>query len=74
MGVVPPKNRDIRRWLREDGYVLLKKRATSHEQWVNPTKRGRVTVSGADGDEPHVGTWRSIRKQAHWDEEGTHDV
>ena len=28
----------------QDGFVLANRRATSHEQYVHPTKPGRVTL------------------------------
>ena len=71
---MPPKFRTIRAWLREDGYVLLRRRATSHEQYVHASKPGRVTLSGSDNEEPSYPTWKSIRRQAHWDREEKHDV
>jgi hypothetical protein len=36
--------------------------------------RGTVTLSGPDNEEPARGTWNSIRRQAHWDAEGKHNV
>lgn len=74
MADVPPKFRAIRAWLREDGFLLVKRRATSHEQYVHPSKPGRVTLSGSDNEEPSTGVWKSIRRQARWDREGKHDV
>jgi predicted RNA binding protein YcfA (HicA-like mRNA interferase family) len=71
---MPPKFRIIRKWLREDGFVPLRRTASSHEQYVHPKKIGRVTIAGADGEEPGIQTWKSIRRQANWDEEGKHDV
>jgi predicted RNA binding protein YcfA (HicA-like mRNA interferase family) len=71
---VPPKFRTIKKWLREDGYTLLRRRGSSHEQYIHPVKAGRVTLSGSNNEEPAQGTWKSIRRQAHWDEEAKHDV
>lgn len=71
---MPPKFRTIRAWLREDGYQLVKRRASSHEQYVHPIKPGRVTLSGSDNEEPSLGTWKFIRRQTQWDKEKKHDV
>ena len=61
-------------WLRQDGYALVKRSATGHEQYVHPGKCGRVTISGSDNEEPSTGVWRSIRRQADGDEEGKQDL
>lgn len=70
---MPPKFRQIRRWLVEDGYYRVAKRG-SHEQYAHPQKKGKVTIAGADNQEPALGTWKSIRRQAQWDSEGKYDV
>ncbi|MBV8720885.1 MAG: type II toxin-antitoxin system HicA family toxin [Candidatus Eremiobacteraeota bacterium] len=64
----------MRAWLRRDGYVLAKRKATSHEQYAHSDKPGRVTISGSNNEEPSAGVWKSIRRQARWDQEGKHDV
>lgn len=70
---MPPKFRIIRQWLREDGYRLIQQEG-SHEQFAHPAKSGRVTVAGKDREDAPIGIWKSIRRQAHWDEEGKHEL
>jgi predicted RNA binding protein YcfA (HicA-like mRNA interferase family) len=71
---VKPKFREIRRWLRQDGWVIVKRTATRHEHYKHPTKVGRVTIAGPDGVEPGHDTWKAIRRQAGWDKDGKHDI
>ncbi|MHB1551242.1 MAG: type II toxin-antitoxin system HicA family toxin [Vulcanimicrobiaceae bacterium] len=59
------KVRDALRRLHEDGWVLVVTRG-SHRQFKHPTKPGRVTVPGREGDDLQGGTWRSIQRQAGW--------
>jgi predicted RNA binding protein YcfA (HicA-like mRNA interferase family) len=49
--------------LRRDGWYLVTTRG-SHRQFRHPTKRGRVTVAGKEGDDLSRGTANSILKQA----------
>ncbi|MDH2908499.1 MAG: addiction module toxin, HicA family [Candidatus Eremiobacteraeota bacterium] len=57
--------REVLRRLSEDGWVVVATRG-SHRQFKHPSKPGRVTVPGREGDELHEGTWRSIQRQAGW--------
>jgi predicted RNA binding protein YcfA (HicA-like mRNA interferase family) len=57
------KYREVRRRLRDEGFVLVAVRG-SHQQWSNPLRRGKVTVAGADNDDVPVATLRSIFRQA----------
>jgi predicted RNA binding protein YcfA (HicA-like mRNA interferase family) len=57
------KYRDLRKLLRDAGWVKVRQRG-SHEQYRRPFASGRVTVSGADGEEVPRGTLNSILKQA----------
>lgn len=63
---MPPKVREVLRWLRDDGWVEEKRRGTSHRQFVHPTKAGRVTVAGKDSADLKPDTWNSIQDQAGW--------
>lgn len=60
--------REVLRRLRSDGWYLVKSRG-GHRQFKHPTKPGRVTVSGSAHHDLEPGTWRSIQKQAGWQEE-----
>ncbi|NNM99498.1 MAG: addiction module toxin, HicA family [Candidatus Eremiobacteraeota bacterium] len=57
--------REVLRRLSEDGWVVVATRG-SHRQFKHPSKPGRVTVPGREGDELQEGTWRSIQRQAGW--------
>ncbi|HZA84837.1 MAG TPA: type II toxin-antitoxin system HicA family toxin [Actinomycetes bacterium] len=46
-----------------DGWRLIRQRG-SHRQFKHPTKPGRVTVAGNDGDDLKPGTLASILRQA----------
>jgi predicted RNA binding protein YcfA (HicA-like mRNA interferase family) len=59
------KFRQIRRFLRVDGWCRVRKEG-SHEQWTHPVKRRTVTVAGHDSAEVAPKTWRSIQRQAGW--------
>ncbi|MHB8213464.1 MAG: type II toxin-antitoxin system HicB family antitoxin [Vulcanimicrobiaceae bacterium] len=50
---MPMRVRDALRHLAEDGWVLVVTRG-SHRQFKHPTKAGRVTVPGREGDELKV--------------------
>ncbi len=49
--------------VRDDGWTVRQQEG-SHEQYVHPTKRGRVTIAGRDGADVPPGTLNSILKQA----------
>jgi len=53
---MPMQVRDAVRRLREDRWVLVATRG-SHRQFKHPTRPGRVTVPGREGDELEEGTW-----------------
>ena len=57
------KIRDVMRRLETDGWVKVAQDG-SHRQYKHPTKKGRVTVAGALGDDVHPKTLKSIFKQA----------
>jgi predicted RNA binding protein YcfA (HicA-like mRNA interferase family) len=59
------KYREIRRRLREAGFVLVAVRG-SHEQWRHPARHGKVTVAGPDNNDVPIGTLQSIYQQAGW--------
>jgi predicted RNA binding protein YcfA (HicA-like mRNA interferase family) len=61
--MLPMKYREFVRDLREDGWQL-KSQEGSHQQWVHPSKPGKVTVAGHPNDEIPVGTLKAMRKQA----------
>ena len=60
---MPPKNRDLLKTLKEDGWHL-KSQKGSHRQFVHPTKPGRVTVAGHPSEEQDEGAYRGILRQA----------
>ncbi len=47
-----------------DGWFQVKSTGTSHRQFKDPTKPGRVTVAGKLSDDLAPGTFNSILKQA----------
>jgi len=55
---MPPKNRDIRRRLAQDGWHIARQRG-SHEIWKHPVK-GNTVVAGHDNEEPPAGTLKAI--------------
>lgn len=57
------KVRDAIRMIEADGWLLAMTRG-SHRQYKHPSKRGRVTIAGALGDDLAPGTWNSILKQS----------
>lgn len=57
------KVRDLIRELKNDGWELRSQRG-SHRQYTHPSKLGRVTVPGHEGDEVAIGTLKSIYLQA----------
>ena len=59
------KYREIRRRLRDDGFVVVAVRG-SHQQWKHPDRPGKVTVSGQDNADVRLGTLQSIYQQAGW--------
>jgi predicted RNA binding protein YcfA (HicA-like mRNA interferase family) len=59
------KYREVRRRLREDGFVVVAMRG-SHQQWSHPFRPGKVTVAGSDNDEIPRKIERSIFRQAGW--------
>jgi len=57
------KVRKVIRLLEEQGWRLVSTEG-SHRQFKHPTKPGRVTVSGALGDDMPKGTLASVKRQA----------
>lgn len=57
------KVREVIRRLREDGWKLVDQKG-SHRQYRHPTKPGRVTVSGALGDDVPIGTLKGVQRQS----------
>ena len=57
------KVRKVIRLLDEQGWRLVSTEG-SHRQFKHPTKPGRVTVSGALGDDMPKGTLASVKRQA----------
>jgi predicted RNA binding protein YcfA (HicA-like mRNA interferase family) len=62
------KVREILAILRADGWYIVKSGGSSHRQLKHPTKRGRVTVAGKEGEDIPPGTLKSIRRQAQLEE------
>lgn len=57
---------EIRRRLRDEGWMPRRQNG-SHEHWYhNETGRGPVTLAGKDSQRPAPGTWNSIQEQAGW--------
>ncbi|NIJ55497.1 type II toxin-antitoxin system HicA family toxin [Dyadobacter arcticus] len=50
--------------LKEDGWYLKSQNGTSHQQYIHPEKRGKITVSYKGKDEIPRGTLNGILKQA----------
>ena len=62
------KVREVLSVLRADGWYIVKSGGSSHRQLKHPTKRGRVTVAGHEGDDIPPGTLKSIWRQAQLEE------
>jgi predicted RNA binding protein YcfA (HicA-like mRNA interferase family) len=60
---MPCKIRDVLLLLHSDGWAQCGQRG-SHRQLKHPTKSGRVTVAGKQGDDIAPGSLNSILKQA----------
>jgi len=54
---------DAMKLVKKDGWVLRTIKG-DHRQFVHPTKKGRVTIAGHEGDDVPPGTLNSILKQA----------
>jgi predicted RNA binding protein YcfA (HicA-like mRNA interferase family) len=63
------KVREVLRLLREDGWYLVNQDG-SHRQFKHPTKPGRVTVAGKQGETLHPKTLVSILRQAKLQKKG----
>jgi predicted RNA binding protein YcfA (HicA-like mRNA interferase family) len=57
------KVRDAMKLVKKDGWILRTVKG-DHRQFVHPTKKGRVTIAGHEGDDVPPGTLNSILKQA----------
>jgi predicted RNA binding protein YcfA (HicA-like mRNA interferase family) len=57
------KYREFTRDLRDQGW-RLKGQAGSHQQWVHPTKPGKVTVAGHPNDDIPHRLLKAMLKQA----------
>ena len=63
------KVRDVIALLHQHGWAQVGQ-VGSHRQFKHPVRRGRVTLSGQDGDDLPTGTLRSIYRQAGLDWQG----
>ena len=59
------KVRQVLKMLKADGWYL-KHQVGSHRQYAHPTKKGKVTVNGDEGDDLSQFLLNSIWKQAGW--------
>lgn len=59
------KVREVLKLLEKDGWVQVSQKG-SHRQYKHSTKKGRVTVNGADNDNLSQFLLNSIWKQAGW--------
>ena len=57
------KVREVIRLVEADGWRLVSTEG-SHRQFKHATKTGRVTISGAFGDDMPKGTLASVKRQA----------
>jgi predicted RNA binding protein YcfA (HicA-like mRNA interferase family) len=57
------KFREYTKLIKADGWKL-KNQEGSHQQWVHPTKPGKVTVAGHPNDDIPHGTLKAMMKQA----------
>ena len=60
---MPKKVREAIATVKEDGWVQ-KSMNGSHRQFKHPTKSGKVTIAGHEGEDLRAGTWNRILKQA----------
>jgi predicted RNA binding protein YcfA (HicA-like mRNA interferase family) len=58
---VAKKFREVRRALRDDGWIKVRQ-AGSHEIWESADRARVVTVAGKDSDTVPVGTLAAIRR------------
>ena len=59
------KVKEVIKMLEADGWAKVSYKG-SHRQFRHPTKKGRVTVNGSDGDTLSQFLLNSIWKQAGW--------
>ncbi|HEX4030926.1 MAG TPA: type II toxin-antitoxin system HicA family toxin [Terracidiphilus sp.] len=57
------KYRDFTKMISKDGWQV-KNQEGSHQQWVHPTKPGKVTIAGHPSDDIPPGTLNAMLKQA----------
>jgi predicted RNA binding protein YcfA (HicA-like mRNA interferase family) len=57
------KYREFTKMIKADGW-RLKSQEGSHQQWVHPTKAGKVTVAGHPNDDIPAWILNSMLKQA----------
>jgi predicted RNA binding protein YcfA (HicA-like mRNA interferase family) len=57
------KYREFVRLIRDDGWEL-KNQEGSHQQWVHPTKAGKVTIAGHSNDDIPPWILKAMLKQA----------
>jgi len=56
--------KQVIRLLKQDGWIPLKRKGTSHIQFTHPSKKGKITVADHGKAEIPPGTLNSILKQA----------
>lgn len=57
------KVREVIRMIVADGWQMVAQKG-SHRQFKHPSRKGRVTVPGKEGDTLHPKTLKSILRQA----------
>uniref|UniRef100_A0A7V4A0K6 Type II toxin-antitoxin system HicA family toxin n=1 Tax=Thermus tengchongensis TaxID=1214928 RepID=A0A7V4A0K6_9DEIN len=66
--LVPPKYRELRRWLRQAGFELQPGRGKGdHEVWKHPD--GRLVILDPGKDPPPLGTFKKMLRDAGLPEE-----
>jgi predicted RNA binding protein YcfA (HicA-like mRNA interferase family) len=57
------KYREFAKLIREDGWHFRNQEG-SHQQWVHPTKPGKVTIAGHPNDDIPKSTLKAMLRQA----------
>jgi hypothetical protein len=60
---MPPRVRELKRLLREHGYVFERKGKGDHTIFFNPITRETFSLDGPDSHEVSPGLWYSLRKK-----------
>jgi predicted RNA binding protein YcfA (HicA-like mRNA interferase family) len=60
---MPPRVRDAKRYLREQGFTIERPGKGDHTVFYNPTTGERYVLDGADSHELPKPVWEKLKKQ-----------